>query len=276
MSNSTDEPGVLREGMPVIFIDRKGRTYYDQLMEDKVSNCGGKQISHAELIGQQDGLDIKSRQGPRFRVFSASYREHVTRMSRHAQIIHPKDAAIIVAWTDLHEGARVVEGGLGSGALATAILRAIGSSGHLTTYELRQEPTNLALKNVRSLMGETKNHMVRVADIYDGLEEQNIDSIILDVPEPWLVVEHAAAALRSGGHFAAYVPTALQMQQVVLALEGTYRFGCIESLETILRNWHVTGRSLRPEHKIMGHTGFLVFARRKAQILTSPDGPKNS
>lgn len=253
--------------MPVLFIDRKGRIYYDHLKEDGVTNCGGKHVPHQELIGQQDGLDIKSNQGPRYRVFSASYRDHATRMSRHAQIIHPKDAAVIVAWSDLREGARVVEGGLGSGALATAILRAIGSSGHLTTYELRQEPMNLARKNVRALIGDLNNHDVRLENIYEGIHEKDLDSIILDVPEPWLVVEHAEGALRSGGFFAAYVPTALQMQQVVLALESTYRFSLIESLEIILRNWHVTGRSLRPDHKMMGHTGFLVFARRKARVL---------
>ena len=121
-------------------------------------------------------------------------------------------------------------------------------------------------KNVRALLGETNNHTVRLEDIYEGIHEQDVDHIILDVPEPWRVVEHAEKALRSGGHFAAYVPTALQMQQVVMALEGTYRFSLIESLEIILRNWHVTGRSIRPDHRMLGHTGFLVFARRKARV----------
>ena len=268
MKSPPPQPGTLHVGMPVLFIDRKGRTYYDQLKEEGITNCGGKQIAHEELIGQPDGLDIKSRQGPRYRVFSASYREHTTRMSRHAQIIHPKDAAIIASWADLKEGAHVVEGGLGSGALATAILRAIGTRGKLTTYELRQEPMNLARKNIKALLGDADNHQVRLENIYDGIHEEGIDNVILDVPEPWLVVEHAEHALRSGGHFAAYVPTALQMQQVVMALEATYRFSLIESLEIILRNWHVTGRSIRPDHKMMGHTGFLVFARRKARILS--------
>ena len=267
MTAKSPPSGTLLVGMPVLFIDRKGRIYYDLLKEEGVTNCSGKHISHEELIGQPDGLDIKSRQGPRFRVFSATYRDHTVRMSRHAQIIHPKDAAIIVAWADLQPGARVVEGGLGSGALATAILRAVGESGELTTYELRQEPTNLARKNIRALIHEADNHTVRIENIYEGIQEANLDNIILDVPEPWLVVEHAEHALRSGGHFAAYVPTALQMQQVVMALESTYRFALIESLEVILRNWHVTGRSIRPDHKMIGHTGFLVFARRKARLL---------
>ena len=256
--------GDLRAGVPVVFTDRKGRLYYDQLKDGSTSNCGGKLIDHDDLIGQPDGLRVKSRQGPYFRVLSATMHQHMVLMSRHAQIITPKDAAILTAWADLMPGSRVVEGGLGSGALAMAILARIGPTGHLTTYELRQEPANLALKNIEAILGAPTNHALRIADIYEGITERDVDHVILDVPEPWRGLEAAASALRHGGHFAAYVPTAIQMQELVLELERSSAFAYSESVETILRNWHVTSRSLRPEHKMIGHTGFLVFARRIA------------
>ena len=149
-------------------------------------------------------------------------------------------------------------------SLSMGLLRAIGPTGSLVTYELQESAINRSRKNVHALLGETPNHEVRHADIYEGIAESDLDHIVLDVPEPWQVVPHATTALRPGGMFACYVPTVLQLQHIVAALEEARSFDCIESLETLLRHWHVSGRSVRPKSQMIGHTGFLVFARREA------------
>jgi tRNA (adenine57-N1/adenine58-N1)-methyltransferase len=260
----------LEAGDPVVLVDEKGRYFYDWLAPGGHSNVRGDLVSHDEIIGHGDGGTVGSRRGRTYRVLSATLVQHVQHMPKHTSLIFPKDAALLATWGDVFPGALVVEGGLGSGALTLSLLRAVGPTGRVVTYELREESVNRARKNIRALLGETPNHEVRHADIYQGIEERDVDSVILDVPEPWDVVPHAAAALRPGGVFASYVVGTTQIQRLVIALERIGCFALIECLESLVRPWQVSARSVRPDLQMVGHTGFLVFARRTAAEPRAP------
>lgn len=251
-------------GDPIVFTDREGRELMAVLAPGRVTDIRGNLIPHDALVGQPEGLRVRGSRAVEFRVMRATLPQYARSMQRHATIVYPKDTALLIAYGDVFPGARVVEGGYGSGALSLSLLRAIGPAslgGQLTTYELRVEAKNRADKNVRAYLGEQSHHVVKLGDIYQGIDERDVDRIILDVPEPWEVIPHAALALRPGGVFAAYVPTTLQLHRLVLALAGSRRFLPAEAIETIERPWFVTPQSCRPEQKIIGHTGFLCFAR---------------
>jgi tRNA (adenine57-N1/adenine58-N1)-methyltransferase len=268
MSNPRPPAGsgpALGPGDPVVFVDREGREHHALLAAGAVEDLRGNLIPHDRLFGGPEGLRVRGSRAVEFRVVRATLSQYVRYMKRHAQIIYPKDLALLVAYADIFPGARVVEGGYGSGALSLALLRAIGPrtlGGRLVTYELRAEARNRSDKNVRALLGDaTYDHEVKLADIYEGIAERGIDRVVVDVPEPWTMAAHAAEALLPGGIFAAYVPTVVQMQRLVLALRETRRFLPADAVETIERPWFVTAESVRPEQKIIGHTGFLIFAR---------------
>jgi len=251
-------------GDPIVFADREGRELMAVLAPGKVTDIRGNLVPHDALVGQPEGLRVRGSRAVEFRVMRATLPQYARSMQRHATIVYPKDTALLVAYGDVFPGARVVEGGYGSGALSLSLLRAIGPAslgGHLTTYELRVEAKNRADKNVRAYLGEQPHHTVKLGDIYQGIDERDLDRVVLDVPEPWEVIPHAAVALRPGGILAAYVPTTLQLHRLVLALAASRRFLPADALETIERPWFVTAQSCRPEQKIIGHTGFLCFAR---------------
>jgi tRNA (adenine57-N1/adenine58-N1)-methyltransferase len=262
--------GRLRAGDPVVFVERKGRTYHAVLQPGATTNFSGSVLPHDDVIGQVDGVRVRSQStGKYFFVVRASLVDHALRMTRSATIVYPKDVALLVTWADVGAGDRVVEGGLGTGALAMALLRAVGPTGHVTSYELREDAAIRAQRNIAAFLGPIDHHDVRIASLYEGIAERDVDRVVLDVPEPWEVIPHAREALRPGGAFAAYVPTTLQLQRLVLGLEKARSFTRIESYEVLLRGWHVTGRSVRPQQHMVGHTGFLVFARR----VVAPDLP---
>ena len=255
---------VLRDGDPVVLVDWRQRIHHGTLQAGGTINVRGDLITADDAVDAPDGCKVRSRKGRPFRVFRASLAQHALHMTRHAQIVYPKDIAMIVTWGDVSTGSTVVEGGFGSGALTMGLLRAVGPSGRVVTYELHESAANRAAKNVRALLGETPNHDVRLASIYEGIDVPEVDHVVLDVPEPWEVIPHAVGALRPGGHFVSYVPTVVQMQRLVLALYEAAAFSCVECTETLLRQWHVSERSVRPMSTMVGHTGFLVFARREA------------
>jgi len=187
-------------------------------------------------------------------------------------VIYPKDVATILIWGDIHPGARVVEVGVGPGATTIALLRAIGPTGELVTYEIRDDFITMARNNVARFHGPAPQWRVVPADAYLGIAERNVDRMVVDVPEPWHVIPHAAAALRPGGVFVGFTPTTPQMQQMVVALRA-HGFAAIEAMESLQRHWHVTDRSVRPEHRMVAHSGFLVIARRLAPPRTPPEPP---
>jgi tRNA (adenine57-N1/adenine58-N1)-methyltransferase len=192
--------------------------------------------------------------------------DYVLKMPRGAQVLYPKDLALIPMWADVYPGARVFEAGTGSGALTMALLRAVGPKGLVVTYEAREDFSRTARLNIERYMGAVPNLIALRNNAYEGIQllEDGVlfDRLVLDLPEPWQVVPHAAGALRSGGIYLSFVPTVPQVQQTVAALQDTAVFGMIETFETLLRTWSIQGRSVRPDHRMVAHSGFLTVARR--------------
>ena len=183
-------------------------------------------------------------------------------MPRGAQVIYPKDIGMILISGDIYPAARVVEAGIGSGALTMALLRAVGERGVVISYEVREDFSKRAQENIQLYYGKTNNLIIREQDIYNGIGEECVDRVILDLPEPWRVVRHAVQSLREGGIFLCYLPTILQVSTVVRALKESGNFIHIETSETLVRTWHVEDNSVRPDHRMVAHTGFITTARK--------------
>jgi tRNA (adenine57-N1/adenine58-N1)-methyltransferase len=196
--------------------------------------------------------------------------EFVTSMPRGAAVIYPKDAAQIVAMADIFPGARVVEAGVGSGALTCSLLRAVGEHGTVSSYERRDDFAEIARKNVEKFFGGTHPRWrLTVGDLVE-LSERDVDRIVLDMLAPWECVDAAAEALVAGGVICAYVATTTQLSRTVETLRVHGEFTEPRAWETLLRSWHVEGLAVRPDHKMNGHTGFLVTARRMAHGHQAP------
>jgi tRNA (adenine57-N1/adenine58-N1)-methyltransferase len=181
-------------------------------------------------------------------------------MPRGAQVIYPKDIGPILMLADIFPGAQVLESGVGSGALTSALLRAIGPTGRVTGYEIRDDFAQRAIRNVHGFLGADVPLDVEVRDVYEGIDERDLDRVILDLPEPWRVVKHAIEALRPGGILCAYLPTILQVGRLREEIAAA-PFGMVDTLEVLQRGWHVEGQSIRPDHRMVAHTGFLTVAR---------------
>jgi tRNA (adenine57-N1/adenine58-N1)-methyltransferase catalytic subunit len=262
--NPTHQKGPFREGEPVVLLDRKDREYLERLDLKRPILIRGGKITVTEIIGLAEGSVIRSSLNEPFLVFRPSFPQLIPNLPRSAQIIYPKDLGPILIWADLFPGARVVEAGVGAGALSMALLRAIGDTGELISYEIREDFAELARKNVAKYYGPVSNWSLKVADIATEFEQREIDRVLLDLPEPWQVVDAAWKALRPGGILLCYLPTVLQVKSLVDALRNDQRFACIETMETLMRFWHVKGMSIRPQHRMVAHTGFLTSARRLA------------
>jgi tRNA (adenine57-N1/adenine58-N1)-methyltransferase catalytic subunit len=254
----------LRENEPVVFLDRKDREYLFRLDPSRAIAIRGGKISVDEVVGRDEGSVIRSSLNEPFLVFRPSLPQLIPNLPRSAQVIYPKDIGPILIWADLYPGARIVEAGVGAGALTMALLRAIGTTGELTSYELRDDFADLARRNVARYFGPATQWRLKIGDVATDMQESDIDRIILDLPEPWRVIEPAWNALRPGGIVLCYVPTVLQVKTLVDGLRADRRFACIETTETLMRYWHVKGPSVRPQHRMVAHTGFLTSARRLA------------
>lgn len=259
---------LFQAGDRVHLIDGKGRTYPLELKEGARFQHSGEFLSHDDLIGQPDGMIVTLTQGTRLLAVHPTLSEYVLKMPRGAQIIYPKDIALILLWADIYPGAVVLEAGIGSGALTLALLRAVGETGRVISYEVREDFLRRAEKNIALYLGKLpSNLLTRLKDIDEGIEEQGLDRMILDLPEPWRVVSSAGEALRPGGILLSYIPTILQSSQLTEALHRDGHFTQIETIESLLRSWHIEGMSVRPDHRMVAHTGFITAARR---ILPAP------
>ncbi|MGH7496870.1 MAG: tRNA (adenine-N1)-methyltransferase [bacterium] len=250
------------ENDPVVFYDRKERAYYDVLKTGKNTNIRGDLLPHDQIIGHTEGFLMRSQREVRYWVFRPTLNEHVVLMPRGATVIYPKDLGVILQYADIYPGAKVVEAGLGSGALATTLLRMVGPEGEVISYEVRRDFIENAKKNLRVYLGEAPNHLVREMNIYESFEEEEVDRLLLDLPEPWRVVPLAAPKLRYGAIICSYSPTILQVKAFTESLRRSKCFAAITTLETLLRRWHLENMSVRPELRMIGHTGFLTFARK--------------
>lgn len=255
--------GLLRDGETVLLIDSKNREYLRQIRPRRFA-CAAGEIDLGSLVGLPDGSTVRTSLGQPLLVFRPTYARLVPHLPRQAQIIYPKDAASILVWGDIYPGARVVESGVGPGALSIALLRAIGPGGHLVSIDRREDHVVMARRNVSEFHGEAPNWTTLVAEAKDGLAEQRADRVILDLPEPGPLVPAVADALRPGGVLVCYLPTTGQLQALGDALRAEPRFAAIQTFETLQRPWHVAAGSVRPDHRMVAHTGFLTTAWRRA------------
>jgi tRNA (adenine57-N1/adenine58-N1)-methyltransferase catalytic subunit len=255
----------LRAGDVVLLHDRAGRRYQVRLAAGATLSLHSGALAHDDLIGEPEGTVVVTRMGSRLLALRPTFAEQVTERKRRAQPIYPKDLGAIVVRADLHPGAFVLEAGTGTGALTLAALRAVGPSGRVVSYEVREDFHGAARAAVEeSLGGVPPNLDLKVGDVYEDIPEREVDRVLLDLPEPWQAVAHVAEALRPGGLVFAHCPNVSQVQRFCDALRERGGFGLLETVEVLERHWTVRGRSLRPAHRMVAHTGFLTFARRLA------------
>ncbi|MBM4138468.1 MAG: tRNA (adenine-N1)-methyltransferase [Nitrospira sp.] len=256
----------LSTGERIHLVDKKGRQYALTLKAGETYQFSGQTIAHDTLIGRSDGTLVTLSGGKKMLALRPTFGDYVLKMPRGAQVLYPKDLALIPMWADVYPGARVFEAGTGSGALTMALLRAVGPKGLVVTYEMRDEFARTALLNIDRYMGSMPNLMPLRQNAYEGIALLDdgilFDRVVLDLPEPWQVIPHAATALRSGGIYLSFVPTVPQITQTVEALERTAVFAMVETFETLLRTWSVQGRSVRPDHRMVAHSGFITVARK--------------
>lgn len=265
--------GPLAPGDPVLLVDRKRRSYLVWLQPGATYDLRGGRVAHDDLLGRPEGTAVETSRGERLLALRPTLADYVLAMPRGAQVVYPKDQALILMLGDIYPGATVVEAGTGSGALTMALVRAAGPLGRVFSYEVREEFQRTAVRNLARYLGETPTLTLRLHDITTGIPDAPADRLVLDLPEPWRVVAPAIEALRPGGVFVAYLPTTVQVQQTVDALAASRAFAVIETVEALLRPWHVDGRSVRPAHRMVAHTGFLVSARRLAPDAVVPYTP---
>lgn len=254
----------LRDGESVLFCDGKERVYLRRLRAGAQVALRGGGVAADAVIGRPEGHVAETVRGERYLVLRPTYAQLIPELPRRAQPIYPKDTGAILLWGDIGPGMHAVEVGIGPGALTLALLRAVGPTGRLTSYELRPDFADAARDNVSRFHGEAPNWTLHVGDAFAGIAERDVDRLVVDLAEPWRLLDVAASALRAGGVFAGYVPTALQLKHLVDGLDAHPGFAAVETLELFARGWHVRGLSVRPEHRMVAHTGFLVFARRLA------------
>lgn len=250
--------GLLAAGERVLLVDVKDRRYLITLREGGTFHSHAGIVRHDDLIDLEEGAAVTTTTGRRLVVVRPTLADLVVKMPRGAQVIYPKDLGAILFAADIGPGQRVLEAGVGSGALSMALLRA-GAS--VIGYELREDFAARARSNVAAYCGESAPYEVHLRDVTEGIDHHDLDRIVLDMPEPWRVVAHAQVALRRGGIFLAYLPTINQTSELRAALREA-AFGLESTAELLVRTWHVEPRSVRPDHRMVAHTGFLTWARR--------------
>ena len=263
-ADASASPAILRDQEAVVLIDRKERTYLRILRQGRRISVRGAPVPCDDLIGLPEGSTVETESGERLLVLRPTYAQLIPSLPRQAQPIYPKDVGPILLWGDIGPGMHVVEVGTGPGALTLALLRAVGPTGRLASYEAREDFAATARENVARFHGDAPNWTLRTADAFAGLVERDVDRLIVDLAEPWQLLDVAAITLRPGAVVTAFVPTVLQVKQAVDGFRAHGLYGAVETLETLVRFWHVRDRSVRPEHRMVAHTGFIVVARRLA------------
>ncbi len=267
--------GPLTPGEWVRLVDGKGRRHNICLEPGAAFHTNRGAIQHDDLIGRAEGFTVTSTSGGEYLVFRPLLSEFVVSMPRGAAVVYPKDAAQIVAMADIFPGAHVVEAGVGSGALTCSLLRAVGPSGRVSSYERREEFADVARRNVTQFFGgDHPAWSLTVGDLVEalpgGAEPGTVDRVVLDMLAPWECVDVVADALAPGGVVVAYVATTTQLARTVETLRAHGEFTEPSPWETLVREWHVEGLAVRPSHRMNGHTGFLVTSRRMAPGSPAP------
>jgi tRNA (adenine57-N1/adenine58-N1)-methyltransferase len=253
------------DGELILLVDKVGRRHRVRLKAGQRHSLHSGAIEHDALIGREEGVVVTTQLGARLLAVRPTFAEQVTGRVRQAQPIYPKDLGAILVGADLHPGARVLEAGTGTGALTLAALRAVGPSGVVVSYEQREEFLEAAARAITETLGAIPpNLTLKLGDIYLGVDERDMDRVLLDLSEPWQAIPSVRSALRQGGIVFAHCPNISQVQRFFEGLREVRGFGMLEVFELLQRGWTVRGRSLRPSHRMVAHTGFLTFARRLA------------
>lgn len=252
-------------GDRVQLTDAKGKLYSITLAQGSEWHTHKGMLKHDEIVGLPEGSIVATNQDLKFQAFRPLLADYVLSMPRGATIVYPKDAAMILGVADIKPGIRVLEAGVGSGALSISMLRAIGEEGVLHSVEIREDFAEISEKNVSSYFGgKPTNWKLTIGALQDQTIEADFDRVVLDMLSPWECLEVASKALVPGGVFMAYVATTTQLSKIAEAIKDSGNFTEPESSETIVRGWHHEGLAVRPQHRMIGHTGFLIFARRMA------------
>lgn len=265
----------LQVGDLVLLVDAKGRQYLIHLANDGEFHTHTGVVPHQDLLGQCEGVTVRSTTGARYTAMRPSLSDYVMRMPRGAQVIYPKDLGPILMLADVSPGVRILEAGVGSGALSMTLLRA---GAEVVGYEIREDFAQRAIENVRTFLGSEAldRYRVEVRDVYEGIDEVDLDVVILDLAEPWRVVKHAQQALRGGGTIVTYTPSINQAVQVREAFVDS-EFELAQTLEVLNRSWHIEGMAVRPDHRMVAHTAFLSSARLLGPVpggLRTPRTPR--
>ena len=265
-----NEGADFQDGEQILLIDQRGKRHLIFLRKSETFHSDRGWVPHDAIIGQPEGSWVRSSMGLRYITVRPTLADYVLEMPRGAQVIYPKDLATILFWADIYPGCRVLEAGMGSGALTLTLLRAVGPDGRVITYEQREEFARRALANIHTRAGEVTNLTVRLRPVEEGLAEEGpVDRVVLDLPEPWRLIGQLPRVLRPGGIFLSYVPTIIQSHQTTEALRHDRHWSLVETFETLFRPWNIDGQSVRPFHRMVAHTGFITVARR----VVPSDGP---
>jgi len=267
--------GPFVEGERVQLTDPKGRIHTITLEAGKEFHTHRGRLAHSDLIGAPDGSTAKNTASVEYLAVRPLLADYVLSMPRGAAVIYPKDAGQIVAMADIFPGARVVEAGVGSGALSMSLLRAVGDLGHLHSFERREDFADIARGNVETFFGGPHPAwQVTVGDLVETMpqlvEPGSIDRVVLDMLAPWECLDVVADALAPGGVLICYVATTTQLSRVAEASREHGGFTEPAAWESLVRGWHLEGLAVRPEHRMHGHTGFLITTRRLAPGVTPP------
>jgi tRNA (adenine57-N1/adenine58-N1)-methyltransferase len=255
--------GPFEPGERVLFVDDRGRRFMVRLQAGASFHFHGGLVPHDLVLGSEEGTEVHSTMGVRLVCWRPTMSDFVLKMPRGAQVIYPKDIGTLLLYADIAPGTRVLEAGTGSGALTMALCRATGPDGRVVSYEARQDFHEGARANLEAFFAKLPEWLdLRLGDVREvATTGERFDRVVLDLPEPWAVLGEIGRTLRSGAIACTYLPTTNQVQEAVLALEGA---GFVDpvTFEVLVRTWHVTRRSVRPDHRMVAHTGFMTVARK--------------
>lgn len=258
-------------GETCLLNDVRGKQYLVTLSEGVTFQSDKGSIRHDAIIGEPEGSLIPTNRDTPFVALRPRLADYVLRMKRGAAVMYPKDTGPLITWADVAPGCVVVEAGTGSGGLTLALSRAVGDHGMVVSVERREDHATHARRLIEAFAGEIPNNIdLRVGDVEAVIEEVEPDRIVLDLPEPWHSVGPAARWLRGGGTLASYLPTVPQVQTLRESLDDARTFTEIETFEVLMRNWTIDGRSVRPDHRMVGHTGFITIARKRLKRASQP------
>lgn len=254
----------LNAGEVCLLNDDRGKQYLVTLEAGQTFQSDRGSIPHTGIIDTLEGSVIHTSKGKPFVALRPRLADYVLRMKRGAAVMYPKDTGALITWADIGPGCVVVEAGTGSGGLTLALSRAVGTAGHVVSVERREDHATHARRRIEEFTGDIPDNVdLRIGEVESVIEEIQPDRIVLDLPEPWHSVEPAGEHLKGGGILASYLPTVPQCQTLREAINDARTFTEVDTFEVFMRSWTIDGRSVRPDHRMVGHTGFITIARKR-------------